>query len=1062
VGDAVSGSTLDHDLQAKWYRELINSLGAIIFTWDGSTQQFTYVNQGAETILGHPAGRWLQEPAFWLNRVVHPADRARVEKALLDGTVPNGQSTFEFQAVRADGQVIWLHATLCAYPNNQGGGQHIHGAMVDVTAHKQPEDRFDEVRAEEREILALIAQGEDVGLVLERLVHVVEAHASEELLASILFVDQTGAHLRHGAARLPLAYVQAIDGLAIGPNAGSCGTAAYRKEAVIVSDIKHDPLWEDFREVALAHNLRACWSTPILSTKGDLLGTFALYYRRPGDPSPKDMELIELVMGSAAIALERRRNEIEQGDLFDQLEAERSTLETVLQHIPAGVVIAEAPSGRLILGNEQVAKIWGHPYIPVEGIEEYQAYQGLHPDDSPYQPQEWPMARAITRGEVVIGEEIAIVRGDGSRGTLLLGAAPIRDKSSHIIAGVAIFQDISTQKQTEEHLRARLRELELIYHLSNDLAHTRALDEIYTSALDAVLYALNTHRASLLLFEPDGVMRFQAWRALSEAYRAAVEGHTPWTQDARDPQPILVADVAEDEALAPYQEVFAQEGIRALGFIPLVYEQRLLGKFMVYFDAPHHFTNEEVQLGELVANHVAFAIARQQTEAERLRLLADLKKERAQLYHVNESLENRVQARTQALVQANQQLLAEAEERRKAQEHFAKAFHANPSANVIAALPDLRYLDVNESFLRLTGYSKAELIDHTAQENNVLVDVEVRALMVHALLSKQSFAPTEVRIRTKSGEIRHVIMAAELIELDGNPCLLSGLLDITERKQMEADLRAHHTRLEELVRERTLALEAQREALFEEVIERKRAQAQLLALNELLEEQVVQRTKQVRSLASALTLAEQRERHRVATILHDHLQQLLYALLFRTNSLDGSSEIAPSELLKEFRSLVDEAITTTRTLTVDLSPPILEGEGLVEALRWLAHQMEELYQLDIELVVEARPHIAQKEMRILLFQSVREVLFNIVKHAAILQAQVRIWETPEALWISVKDQGVGFTPDSLSEQGLDGDGFGLATLRDRLDLFGGRLEIDSQPHAGTTVTISLASTHKNP
>jgi signal transduction histidine kinase len=129
-------------------------------------------------------------------------------------------------------------------------------------------------------------------------------------LSSILLLDPKANRLRHGAApSLPIKYTEAIDGLVIGPCVGSCGSAAYRAEPVIVSDIASDPLWADFRDLALAHGLRACWSTPILSSAGKVLGTFAIYYREPRSPTPQDHNLIDRITHLASIALEREQAE---------------------------------------------------------------------------------------------------------------------------------------------------------------------------------------------------------------------------------------------------------------------------------------------------------------------------------------------------------------------------------------------------------------------------------------------------------------------------------------------------------------------------------------------------------------------------------------------------------------------------------------------------------------------------------------------------------------------------------------------------------------------------------
>src|SRR5207248_4707012 len=113
--------------------------------------------------------------------------------------------------------------------------------------------------------------------------------------------------LRHGGApNLPKAYTEAIDGAFIGPSVGSCGTAAYRAEQVIVSDIATDPLWAEFRELALAHSLRACWSTPIFSSEGKVIGTFAMYYREPRSPSQREQDMIKHATHLAGVAIQRK------------------------------------------------------------------------------------------------------------------------------------------------------------------------------------------------------------------------------------------------------------------------------------------------------------------------------------------------------------------------------------------------------------------------------------------------------------------------------------------------------------------------------------------------------------------------------------------------------------------------------------------------------------------------------------------------------------------------------------------------------------------------------------
>jgi PAS domain S-box-containing protein len=166
-------------------------------------------------------------------------------------------------------------------------------------------------------------------------------------------------------------------------------------------------------------------------------------------------------------------------------------------------------------------------------------------------------------------------------------------------------------------------------NLTEAISKCRTVEDIYDAALDALGSGLGVERASILLFDPDGVMRFKAYRGLSAAYRAAVEGHTPWRPDSPDPQPIWVADVADDASLAAYRPLFEAEGIAAMAFIPLISLGRVIGKFMVYLGVPTQPSAPALQLASVVAAEVAFAVERTRAEEqarrseERLRFALD-------------------------------------------------------------------------------------------------------------------------------------------------------------------------------------------------------------------------------------------------------------------------------------------------------------------------------------------------------------------------------------------------------------------------------------------------------
>src|SRR3981081_1693133 len=249
---------------------------------------------------------------------VHPEDRpATIQRSEAETTLKEG-SEFDFRIVLPDGRIKHLHSI--SHPMMDGSGEitEIVGTLMDVTERRRAGVW---VHGGGR-ILEMSERDAPLEEILEKLVLVVEAQFAG-LLSSVLLLDEDGQHVRHGAApSLPEPYTQAIDGLCIGPQAGSCGTAMYRRETVVVTDILQDPLWEAYRDVASPYGLRACWSTPILAHSGRALGSFAMYYREPRSPSTAETRALEMATHLGGIAIERKRAREErerlrqaQGDL---------------------------------------------------------------------------------------------------------------------------------------------------------------------------------------------------------------------------------------------------------------------------------------------------------------------------------------------------------------------------------------------------------------------------------------------------------------------------------------------------------------------------------------------------------------------------------------------------------------------------------------------------------------------------------------------------------------------------------------------------------------------------
>ena len=218
------------------------------------------------------------------------------------------------------------------------------------------------------------------------------------------------------------------------------------------------------------------------------------------------------------------------------------------------------------------------------------------------------------------------------------------------------------------------------------------------------------------------------------------------------------------------------------------------------------------------------------------------------------------------------------------------------------------------------------------------------------------------------------------------------------------------------------------------------------------------RAKQLQALAAELVGAEQKERRRLAKILHDHLQQLLVAAKFSTSIVQARADTEETrKLTEQIIGTLDESIRASRSLTADLSPPVLYERGLIAGLQWLSRQMQEMHGLTVEVQADTTVDLVDEQVRLFLFEAVRELLLNIVKHGQVKRAAVWMqkFENGE-IEVDVSDDGIGFDPSIIGGAFTTG-GFGLFSIRERLSYFGGRMTIDSEPGRGCRISLIAPS-----
>ncbi|QDP18544.1 PAS domain S-box protein [Sphingomonas xanthus] len=336
--------------------------------------------------------------------------------------------------------------------DNQGQVSGIFIEGSDVTERA----RADALRAAQSQMLELAVRDAPLDQLLDTLLRTVEAQSPFGMLGSVLLLEPDGIHLRHGAApSLPDAYNQAIDGIEIGPEVGSCGTAAFHKTPVYVADIATDPLWTEFSDLALAHDLRACWSTPILSGQGEVLGTFAMYYREPREPMPADLEVIEIVTRSAALVIERTIAEQALQESEARLREKAAEFQMLAENVSQLAWMAEA-DGSIFWYNKRWYDYTGTDFESMQGWGWREVH---HPDHIDRVIEE--VQRNWAAGEPWEGTYL-LRSASGEYRWFLTRAEPIRNEDGELIRWFGTNTDISAQQKAETALRESEERLRLV------------------------------------------------------------------------------------------------------------------------------------------------------------------------------------------------------------------------------------------------------------------------------------------------------------------------------------------------------------------------------------------------------------------------------------------------------------------------------------------------------------------------------------------------------------------------------------------------------------------------
>ncbi|HEX7810329.1 MAG TPA: PAS domain S-box protein [Burkholderiales bacterium] len=671
-------------------------------------------------------------------------------------------------------------------------------------------------------LLELIASDAPLGESLEAIARLVESQ-SPDMLCSIQLVDETGTRLLSAAmSSLPEAYSAAIDGEAIGPRAGSCGTAAWRKELVVVQDIATDPLWEGYRELALSHGLRACWSRPIISHDEKLLGTLAMYFRQPRAPVAAELDLIQNAASLAGIAIERTRT---QEELLGTVERFQLVARATNDVVWDWDLVSDA-----IWWNEAYQTLFGYAASEIDPtIESW--YSRIHLDDRARIVN--GIHALIESGAHAWSDEYRFLRRDGTYAHVYDRGFVLRNLQGRAVRMIGAMQDITERRKIEDALREAQDRYRRLVDLSPEPIFVHQdLKYVYANLAGVKLFGA-TDAQELLgrsvfdFVHPDlrDIIRERIRMQVEEGRAAPVMEQIYLRKDG--------SSVEVEVSSAPFQfhgkpavQVIARDisgrkrAESAMAELQARYRQLVElspDSIHIHQDGKIVFANSAcVRLfgattaEQLVGRPLLDFLHPDYRDVvrERMRILYEEKRQIPgmlqkvlRLDGIVVDVEIKAAPFTFEGRPAVQSVVRDISERIRAEEalrQFRTAMDLSPDLLLLIDRASMRYVDVNDTACRLLGYSRAELLQLGPQDVAPLSREELAQAYDRVIAGDRDEATLELQHRRKDGSLLPVEVIRRAVPSRGGHIIVVIARDITERRKAEAELRSSHERFRQI------------------------------------------------------------------------------------------------------------------------------------------------------------------------------------------------------------------------------------------------------------------------